>query len=95
MQRSSACALQTCFLLPCCLIDGGVAAAAQETITSATTRLLSRADEEDHEDPFVEIEENEEKISDNKIVMDNCQHGLSRAAGCLINDIIATRDVLQ
>ena len=50
-----------------CLKDGGVAAAAQETVTSATAWLLSRADEEDNEDPFAELEENEDELSENKL----------------------------
>ena len=55
-----------------CLEDSGVAAAARETVTSATARLLSGADEEDEEDPFVELEEDEDELSENEIVMEDC-----------------------
>ena len=54
-----------------CLKDGGVAAAARETLSSATARLLSGADEDDV-DPFAELEEDEDELSENEIVMDDC-----------------------
>ena len=41
-------------------------------LTSATTRLLSKADEEDDEDPFTELEEDEDELSENKIAMEDC-----------------------
>ena len=47
-----------------CLKDGGVATAARETVTSATARLLSGPDEEDNEDPFAELEEDEDEFSE-------------------------------
>ena len=53
-----------------CFKDGGMAAAARETVTSATARLLFAADEEDDEDPFAEVEEDE--LSENEIVMEDC-----------------------
>ena len=49
-----------------------MAAAAQETVTSATAWLLSRADEEDDKDPFTELEEDEDELSENEIVMKDC-----------------------
>ena len=49
-----------------------MAAAARETVTSATARLLSGADEEDDEDPFAELEEDEDELSENEIVMEDC-----------------------
>ena len=41
-------------------------------ITSATARLLSKTDEEGDEDPFVELEEGEDKLSENEIAMEDC-----------------------
>ena len=52
--------------------DSGVAAAAQETMTLATARLLSGADEEDDEDPFTELEEDKDELSKTEIVMEDC-----------------------
>ena len=49
-----------------------MAAAAQETVTLATARLLSGADEEDDEDPFAELKEDEDELSENEIVMEDC-----------------------
>ena len=52
--------------------DSGVAAAAQEIMTSAKARLLSGADEEDDKDPFTELEEDKDELSKNEIVMEDC-----------------------
>ena len=41
-------------------------------MTSATAWLLSGADEEDNQDPFAELEEDEDKLSKNEIVMEDC-----------------------
>ena len=64
-----------------CLKDGGVAAAARETITSATAQLLSIADKQDNKDPFTELEEDEDELSENEIVMEDCKHVLSIRTG--------------
>ena len=45
---------------------------AARTVTSATARLLSEADEEDDQDPFMEHEEDEEELSENEIVIEDC-----------------------
>ena len=41
-------------------------------MTSATAQLLSGADEEDDQKPFAELEEDEDEVSKNEIVMDDC-----------------------
>ena len=41
-------------------------------ITSETARLLSRADEEGDEDLFADLEEDEDELSENKIVLKDC-----------------------
>ena len=43
-----------------------------DNVTSATARLLSRADKEDAEDPFAELEEDEYDLRVNEVVMEDC-----------------------
>ena len=38
-------------------------------MTSATAQLISRVDKEDDEDPFAELEEDEDDLSENEIVI--------------------------
>ena len=55
-----------------CRRAGGVAADAHETITTETAKLLSWASEADDEDPFVDIELDEDELEENETVLGDC-----------------------
>ena len=50
----------------------GVAADSCETITAETAKLLSRVSEVGDEDPFADIEEDEDELEESETVLDNC-----------------------
>ena len=46
--------------------------AARTTVTVATARLLSGADDEGDGDPFAELEEDDDELDENETVLEDC-----------------------
>ena len=68
-----------------CLKAGGVAADACETITMETAKLLSIVSEADDEDPFADIED-EDELEKSETVLDDCLEKLYATIHMYFND---------
>ena len=56
-----------------CLKEGGVAADARESIQRDTATLASVTDTElEESDPFVDFEDDEDELDENKLVLEDC-----------------------
>ena len=49
-----------------------MATAARATVTAATARLLSGADDEGDGDPFAELEEDDDELDESETVLEDC-----------------------